>query len=96
MTNSLAIFQIIINNIFWDLIIENIIIMYLDNILIFIWTLAEYHRIVCKVLEVLTKHKQFLYLKKCKFKKTYIEYLSLVISKNQVEIDLIKIARAHN
>ena len=83
-------------NIFWDLIIENIIIMYLDNILIFIWTLAEYHRIVCKVLEVLTKHKQFLYLKKCKFKKTYIEYLSLVISKNQVEIDLIKIARAHN
>jgi len=35
MTNSLATFQTMINNIFQDLIVEGIIAMYLDNILIF-------------------------------------------------------------
>jgi len=35
MTNSLATFQTIMNNIFWDLIAEGIMMVYLDNILIF-------------------------------------------------------------
>jgi len=35
MTNSLATFQTMMNNIFQDLIVEGIIAMYLDNILIF-------------------------------------------------------------
>ena len=34
-TNSLATFQTMMNNIFQDLIVEGIIAMYLDNILIF-------------------------------------------------------------
>jgi len=40
-TNSLVTFQTIINNIFWDLITEGIVVVYLDDILIFIWTLEE-------------------------------------------------------
>ena len=36
MTNSSAIFKTMINNIFRDLIVEGIMIIYLDNILIFI------------------------------------------------------------
>jgi len=35
MTNSPATFQTMMNNIFWDLIAEGIIVVYLDNILIF-------------------------------------------------------------
>jgi len=67
-----------------DLVIESIIIVYLDNILIFTWILKEYYKIVYRVLEVLAKHK------------LYIEYLDLVISENQVEIDFIKATGVHN
>lgn len=84
MTNSLATFQTIIYNIFWDLVIKSIIIVYLDNILIFTWILKEYYKIVYRVLEVLAKHK------------LYIEYLDLVISENQVEIDFMKVTGVHN
>ena len=72
---------------------EGIMIVYLDNILIFTQTLEEHHKAVCRVLEVLTEHKLFLYPKKCKFNKPYIEYLGLVISEDQVKIDPIKVAR---
>ena len=34
-TNSLATFQTMMNNIFWDLIVEGIMVVYLDDILIF-------------------------------------------------------------
>ena len=54
MTNNLAIFQTMI---FWDLIVENIIIVYLDDILIFNQTLKEYYKAVCRVLGVLAKYK---------------------------------------
>ena len=53
------------NNIFWDLIVENIMIVYLDDILIFIQTLEEYHKVVYRVLEILAKHKLFLCSEKC-------------------------------
>jgi len=50
------------NDIFQDLIIKETIVVYLDNILIFIWT-------VCKIFEVLAKYKLFLHSKKCEFDK---------------------------
>ena len=50
------------NDIFQDFIIKETIVVYLDNILIFIWT-------VYKILEVLAKYKLFLHSKKCKFDK---------------------------
>ena len=53
--NSPAIFQTMMNNIFQDFIAEGIIIVYLDNILIFIQTLEEHCKTVYKVLEVLAK-----------------------------------------
>jgi len=41
-TNSPATFQTMMNNIFWDLIVEGIIAMYLDNILIFTRIVEEH------------------------------------------------------
>jgi len=55
MNNSPVIFQTIMNNIFQDLIAEGIMIVYLDDILIFIQTLKEHCKTVYKVLEVLAK-----------------------------------------
>ena len=46
MTNSLATFQTMMNNIFWNLIVEGIVVVYLDNILIFTKTEEEYAQAV--------------------------------------------------
>jgi len=81
-----------INNIFRTLIAEGIIVVYLDNILIFIKIEEEHERAVRRVLEVLVEHKLFLCLEKCEFYQKQIEYLGLVISENKVEMDPVKVA----
>ena len=69
MTNSLVTFQTIMNDIFYNLISKEIIIVYLNNILIFTKTLEEYYKAVFRVLEVLFKHKLFLHPIKYEFGK---------------------------
>jgi len=91
MTNSLAIFQTMINDIFRDLIAEGIIVVYLDNILIFTRTEEEHIKAIRRVLQVLQEHKLFLYLEKCEFCKERIEYLGLVILENEVSMDPVKV-----
>jgi len=93
MTNSSATFQTMINDIFRTLITKGIVVVYLDNILIFTRTEEEHKRAVWRVLEVLAEHKLFLHLEKCEFHRKEIEYLGLVISENKVAIDPVKVAR---
>lgn len=92
-TNSLAIFQTMMNNIFQDLIIERIVVVYLDNIFIFTRTVKKYIQAIQRVLEILANYKLFLHPEKCKFQKTKIEYLGLIILENKVSINPVKIAR---
>ena len=61
MTNKLVIFQTTTNNIFWDLIGEHIIIVYLNDTHIFTQILEEHYQVVYRVLEVPAEHKVFLY-----------------------------------
>jgi len=49
----------IMNSIFYNFIVKGIMIVYLNNILIFTQTLEEYHRVVIKVLKVVAKHKLY-------------------------------------
>jgi len=79
------------NDIFWDLIVEGIMVVYLDNILIFTRTDEEHAKAIRRVLQVLHEHKLFLRPEKCEFCKERIEYLELVISENEVSMDLVKI-----
>jgi len=79
MTNSSAIFQTMMNNIFRDLIVKGIMIVYLDNILIFTQTLENHCKAVCRILEVLAKHKLYLHPEKYEFNRQRIQYLGLVI-----------------
>jgi hypothetical protein len=76
------------NEIFQDLITEGVVSVYLNDILIFTNSLEEHRR----VLDRMHEHKLYLRPEKCKFEKTRIEYLSVIISHNRVEMDLIKIA----
>jgi hypothetical protein len=92
LTNSPATFQMMMNEIFQDLITEGIVSVYLDDILIFTNSLEEYCWITCLVLDHMREHKRYLWPEKCKFEKTRIEYLGVIISHNKVEMDLVKIA----
>ena len=91
-TNSPATFQTMMNNIFQNLIAEGIMVVYLNNILIFTKTEEEHAQAVRWVLQVLKENKLFLHPEKCKFYKQWIEYLGLVISENKVSMDLVKVA----
>jgi len=92
MTNSPATFQTIMNDIFRNLIAEGIVVVYLDDILIFTKTKKEHEQAVRWVLQVLKKNKLFLRPEKCEFCKQRIEYLGLVISENEVSMDPVKVA----
>jgi hypothetical protein len=92
LTNSPATFKTMMNEIFQDLIMEGVVCVYIDNISIYTWTLEEHCCIFQLVMEWLQKHKLYLQLDKCKFEQTWIEYLSLIISKGQAEMDPVKVA----
>jgi len=92
MTNSPATFQTIINDIFQNLIAEGIVVVYLDDILIFTKMEEEHVQAVRWVLQVLKENKLFLRPEKCEFYKQRIEYLGLVISENEVSMDPVKVA----
>ena len=67
LTNSPATFQMMINKIFMDLIVENKVCVYIDNILIYSADLVEHHQITDTVLKRLRKHKLYLKPDKCEF-----------------------------
>jgi len=92
LTNSPATFQTMMDVIFEDLISEGVVVVYLDDILIFTETLEEHWKVTHRVLELLEKHKLYLRPNKCEFEKTTIEYLSVIISDNSVAMDPVKIA----
>jgi hypothetical protein len=92
LTNSLATFQTMMNEIFQNLITEGVVSVYLNDILIFTNSLEDHRRITCLVLDHMREHKLYLRVEKCKFEKTKIEYLGVIISHNKVEMDPVKIA----
>ena len=87
LTNSPATFQTMMDEIFEDLISEGVVVVYLDDILIFTETLDEHRRITRRALELLEKHKLYLRADKCEFEKTTVEYLGVIISHNSVAMD---------
>jgi len=95
MTNSPATFQTMMNDVFRTVIAEGIVVVYLDDILIFTKTEEEHEQAVRRVLEILAEHKLFLHLEKYEFHRKQIEYLGLVISENKVAMDPVKVARVH-
>ena len=96
MTNSPATFQTMMNDIFRTLIAEGIVVVYLNDILIFTRMEEEHEQAVWRVLEVLAEHKLFLHPEKCEFHQKEIEYLRLVISENKIVIDPVKVTGVRN
>jgi hypothetical protein len=66
-SNSLATFQMMMKEIFQDLITESVVSIYLDDILIFTNTFEEHCRITHLVLDHMREHKLYLWPEKCEF-----------------------------
>src|SRR5260221_7295282 len=91
--NSPATFQTMMNDILQDFIHNGKVICYMDNILVYSHTLSDHWWIVCQVLSTLQEQRLFLKPEKCKFEQKEVEYLRLVILKDHVTMDLMKIHR---
>jgi len=70
--NSPATFQTMMDDIFDGLIMEGVVVVYLDDILIFTQTLKEHSRVTRRVMELLQKNNLFLKPEKCEFKETEV------------------------
>ena len=91
LTNSPATFQTMMNDLFTELIDEGVVIIYLDDILIYTETMEEHQKIVKRVLEILRKNHLYLKAEKCEFEKDRVEYLGLIISPGKIEMDPVKV-----
>src|ERR1700678_4050324 len=72
LTNSPATFHTMMDDIFDDLITEGVVVVYLDDILIFTKTLEEHRKVTRKVLDLLRLHNLFLKPEKCEFERTTV------------------------
>ena len=88
--NALATFMCVMNDVFRPF-LDDFVIIYLDDILIFIGTWDEHVRHVKQVLDTLQREKLYVKLPKCEFGKTALVYLGHIVGGGQSEIDPSKI-----
>ena len=79
LTNSPAAFQRFMNDIFGDL-LDNCVIVYLDNILIYSDDETSHVQHVRDILQQLRQHSLFTQEDKCLFHTTSVEYLGYILS----------------
>ena len=87
LTNSLATFQTMMNELLRDLINTGKVLVYIDDILICTNNLDEHCKLVRQVLTILSANKLYLKPEKCEFEKSQIEFLGLIVSEDKVEMD---------
>jgi hypothetical protein len=92
MCNLLATFQAMMDSIFSDMIEERRVIVYMDDILIFAENQEELLEWTKQILQQLWEHNLFPKPKKCKFNKTTMEYLGLIIQEGKLSMDPIKLS----
>ncbi|VDC06330.1 unnamed protein product, partial [Peniophora sp. CBMAI 1063] len=91
LTNSPATFQAMMNELFRDLIHEGVVVVYLDDILIFTKTLEEHRRVTREVLRILRENKLYLKPEKCEFEQTKIEYLGMIVEEGHLAFEELKL-----
>ena len=96
LTNSSAIFQTIMNDLFRDLINQGDTVIFINNILVATDTKEGHNELVEKVLKRLEENNLFVKPKKCKWKVREVEFLGVVISLRGVEMQKEKVERVLN
>ena len=89
--NSPATFQMMINKIFHDLIMEGKVIVFIDDILIFTENGNGHDDIVEEVLKQLIENDLYVKAQKCAFRVDTVDFLGLVITSDGIRMDKSKI-----
>ena len=89
--NSPATFQAMMNEIFTDM--DNVVVIYIDNLMIFTKTenQAEHDKIVLEVLRCLKENDLFVKPKKCTFRTTAVDFLSMIVGRDRIKMDQEKV-----
>jgi hypothetical protein len=90
LTNAPATFMTLMNDIFREY-LDQFVVIYLDDILIYSKTKEEHLKHVRLVLEKLKEHHLYGKMSKCEFMKTKVEYLGHYISAEGISVDQRKV-----
>ena len=90
LTNTLTTFMRVMNYFLWQF-LDEFIIFYLDDILIFKKSRDEHVMHVNKVLDVLKKEQLFLKMSKCEFGKTSLVHLGHIVGGGELKIKPSKV-----
>ena len=90
-TNSLATFQAITNEILRDLINEGKVVAFVDNVLVGTETEEGHNKIVEEILRRLEENDLYVEPKKCMWKARKIRFLGMIIGPNGVKIEKEKV-----
>jgi hypothetical protein len=70
---------------------KGVVIIYMDNVLIFTRDLNSHRTVTHEVLQIMKDNKSSLKPEKCKWEKTKVEYLGHIISADSVKMDPKKV-----
>ena len=88
--NAPSTFMRVMNDLFRPF-IDDFVIVYLDDILVFSQTWEEHVKHVKQVLDVLVRKKMYLKMSKCEFGKTSLVYLGYIVGHGELSIDPSKV-----
>ena len=91
LTNSPAMFQAIMNNLLRDLVVEEKVAVFIDDVIIATEMEKGHNKIVEEVLRRLEENDLFVKLEKCMQKVREVEFLGVVIGEDEVRIEKEKV-----
>ena len=90
LTNAPAVFQALMNDVLRDM-LDQFVVVYLDDILIFSRSLEEHVQHVRLVLERLLRNRLFVKAEKCLFHSESVDYLGFIVERGKTRADPRKI-----
>jgi len=91
LTNSLATFQAMMNDLLRDLVVEEKVVVFIDDVMIAMKTEEGHDKIVEEVLRRLEENDLFVKLEKCVWKVREVEFLGVIIGEDGVRMEKEKV-----